>query len=216
MYFGVPLEESYQAATSAGQLHFAFLCITFIELHGLETEGISRVSGNAVVIQDWIKCIDSGKPLVFDENASVHDACGILKNYLSKLPEHLIPASHTKEISNYDTDEQYLEKIINFTKALPKTNQIMILKLLGLLHRISIKSHLNKMSSKSLASCWSLVVFEEPDATDALSIQKEADKLEMSPSGLAVYETTSMLIKTLVVMIENHSVISKHIKKLIM
>jgi len=69
------------------------------------------VSGNGSVIQEWKKYIDTGNPIVFDERASVHDACGVLKSFLTSLPERLISSSYVMgKLYVEDTEQQYLSK----------------------------------------------------------------------------------------------------------
>eukprot|EP01125_Pyxidicula_operculata_P009782 TRINITY_DN3212_c1_g3_i1.p1 TRINITY_DN3212_c1_g3~~TRINITY_DN3212_c1_g3_i1.p1 ORF type:complete len:905 (-),score=310.58 TRINITY_DN3212_c1_g3_i1:286-3000(-) len=125
VYFGVSLETSLQNASELGHLHFAFQAISFIELNGLETEGIFRVPGNGERIQEWRVHIDAGKPVAIAENASVHDVCGILKAYLRELPEGLVPVSCSSHYNVKDTDEMVMEKILYMFSVLPTTNKVL-------------------------------------------------------------------------------------------
>uniref|UniRef100_A0A6B2LED8 Rho-GAP domain-containing protein n=1 Tax=Arcella intermedia TaxID=1963864 RepID=A0A6B2LED8_9EUKA len=203
MYFGVPLEESFKTVAAMGELHFTEICMNFIAAHGIEAEGLFRISGNGSNIQEWASLIDSGGLLVFDQKASIHDATGILKKYFQELPERLIPLKYMRAFCATDTDELILKRIYVMLDELPEPNKIVLKNLLQLLHKVSANSETNKMNIKNLSTCWSPTVFPEPELPSS-SIN---DKVAMT----LLLETTALLNKVLVIMISHTEEICRRI-----
>jgi len=196
MYFGVPLEESFETALEMGHMHLALLCITFIELHGLDTEGVFRISGSTAVVQEWKSTIDFGLPVSFPDEASIHDVCEILKLYLRQLPESLIPDKYTNRFNNSDLEEEILAKCIIIFQDLCSAHKVIFLKLLGLLYRITKNQVINKMTVDNLSTCFALIVFKEPNNVEG-------------ENAFLALEMTSTLQKVLAIMIDNYTTLRK-------
>jgi len=199
IYFGVLLEESFESASSLGHLHFALLCITFIELHGLNVEGIFRISGSTAIVQEWKSTIDSGSPVIFPEEASVHDACEILKMYLRQLPERLIPENYTNRYNSTDTDDEILAKSLIIFEELSSAHKVIFFKLLGLFYRISQNQSVNKMTVHNLSTCFALIIFNEPKNVEG-------------ENAFLALEMTSTLQRVLAIMIENYVNLRKKVR----
>jgi len=196
MYFGVPLEESFETVLEMGHMHLALLCITFIELYGLDTEGVFRISGSIAVVQEWKSTIDLGLPVIFPDDASIHDVCEILKLYLRQLPERLIPEKYTNRFNHSDTEEEILAKCILIFQELGPVHKVIFLKLLGLLYRITKNQVINKMTVDNLSTCFALIVFKEPHNVEG-------------ENAFLALEMTSTLQKVLAIMIENYTTLRK-------
>jgi len=199
MYFGVPLEESYETALEMGQMHISLLCITFIELHGLDIEGVFRISGSMAIVQEWKNTIDLGLPVLFPDQASIHDVCEILKLYLRQLPERLIPEKYTKLFDRFDTEEEILEKSLTIFAELGPSNTVILLKLLGLLYRITQNQDVNKMTAHNLSTCFALIIFKEPNNVEG-------------ENAFLALEMTSNLQRVLAIMINNYNLLRKKVK----
>jgi len=199
MYFGIPLEESFECALELGHMHFALLCITFIELHGLDIEGVFRISGSMAIVNEWKNTIDLGLPVIFPDEASIHDVCEILKLYLRQLPERLIPEKYTNRYNSSDTDEEILDKSLIIFEELCPPHKVIFLKLFGLFYRITQNQNMNKMSVHNLSTCFSLIVFKEPNNI-------EGDNVFLA------LEMTSTLQRVLAIMIDNYNTLRKKVK----
>jgi hypothetical protein len=199
MYFGVPLEESFETASEMGHMHFALLCITFIELHGIDTEGVFRISGSMTIVQEWKNTIDSGLPVIIPDETSIHDTCEILKLYFRQLPERLIPEKYIYQFNSSDTEEDILTKSVTILEELSTPHKVIFLKLLGLLYRISQNQAVNKMTVHNLSTCFSLIVFKEPNNVEG-------------ENAFLALEMTSTLQRVLSIMIENYTPIRKNVK----
>jgi len=181
-----------------GIIHLVPLCIKFIESKGLLIEGIFRIPGSNANIQQWIQILDSGEVNSIDESVPVHDVCGLLKRYLVDLPERLIPLCYTKHFKLEDSNDDYLQKINVFLEQLPVVNKIIVAQILELLYRVSQNKEFNKMSINNIATCWSLIIFKEPDLNN-IGVSKE------------LMDIVAALNKILVVMLSKYDIIKQNL-----
>eukprot|EP01125_Pyxidicula_operculata_P000813 TRINITY_DN10719_c0_g1_i1.p1 TRINITY_DN10719_c0_g1~~TRINITY_DN10719_c0_g1_i1.p1 ORF type:complete len:261 (+),score=51.80 TRINITY_DN10719_c0_g1_i1:169-951(+) len=162
LHFGVPLESSFKISSEGGGgLHITLRCLSWIELHGLEVEGVFRVPGDGEKIQLWREMIENGDDLDFGEDAVVHDVCGFFKMYLREIPEGLLPEKYTSHFNLTDPDPEFMKNIVSMLKELPQTNSVILIKLIGLLHKISERSEINKMNVNNLSTCLAQVIWNE-------------------------------------------------------
>jgi len=130
-----------------------YLCIEYLESKGLREPGLFRVPGNQdfmVVLQRQI----SDDQMVKLED--VHDTAGVLKQYLRKLPEPLIPYDHYANFvragAQFKTsDPNRLEAFRGMMHTLPRENLALLKYLCRFLLNVSRHAEFNKMSSDNLA-----------------------------------------------------------------
>lgn len=67
-------------------------CVKFLDEHGLEQEGLYRISGSSAVIQDWRARFNEDPFTNFDADTDPHAVAGLLKLYMRELPES--PLTH--------------------------------------------------------------------------------------------------------------------------
>lgn len=166
---------------------------------GLETEGVFRISGSNAVVQDWKISIDSGIPVIFPEEACVHDACEILKLYLRQLPERLVPEYYSDRFDSSDTDEEMISKALQIFEEICIAHKVILFKLLGLLYRISQNHAINKMTVQNLSTCFALIIFKEPKNVEG-------------ENAFLALEITSTLQRVLAIMIENYVTFRKKVR----
>lgn len=63
----------------------------YLELHGLNTVGIFRVSSSQKRVRQLREDFDSGADVILTDEVSVHDVAYILKEFFRDLPEPLLP-----------------------------------------------------------------------------------------------------------------------------
>jgi len=94
--FGVPLPlavDNSRSYDSPRECHLPLvirLCVDYLELHGgLETEGIYRVSPSKQRLDD-LEALVNGENVVALEFSDAHEAAGLLKRFLIRMPEHVL------------------------------------------------------------------------------------------------------------------------------
>lgn len=78
---------------------FKQLC-EYVEKHGIEKEGIFRISGQSPEIARLKKEINAGKKVDFASYKGLNEVSGLLKMFLRELPTPLVP---------YELYEEFLQ-----------------------------------------------------------------------------------------------------------
>ncbi|KAL8708671.1 MAG: hypothetical protein Q9220_006496 [cf. Caloplaca sp. 1 TL-2023] len=164
-------------------------CGVFLKEKATDVEGIFRLSGSNKRIKELQTIFDSpdryGKGLDWT-GYTVHDAANILRRYLNKLPQPIVPLefyerfrdplrSHQAqavgtmegETTAQDTgDFDHAEAIRTYQKLiteLPALNRQLLLYILDLLAVFSSKSDLNRMNSGNLSAIFQPGLLSHPD-----------------------------------------------------
>ncbi|KAJ3069872.1 hypothetical protein HDU98_007064 [Podochytrium sp. JEL0797] len=162
--FGVPLDHLMGSNGEKGLPRVVKECIGFILLHGLETEGLFRVSPSLQSVNALKTKYNAQEPVIdIEEHGGVHSACGLLKTFFRDLPTPVF------EIGMYDTirmiqtldptpDACATQTAFARTVLLPILSQPTYLLLRSLFHLLSM-IHANRtttlMHAGNLAIVWS-------------------------------------------------------------
>jgi hypothetical protein len=161
LYFGVPLEESFQYSIEHEQVHIAEHCIEYLHKNGTSIEGIFRISGSTSTIQSLKQKTDNGEDIVFDDSIWPHDVSGLLKLYLRELPDGLIPP--TVWLPLFDsTGNDFDLKVYNMIMNVGPFTKVVLFKLLHLLEIIITNAEITKMTPSNLAVCLSPCILRSP------------------------------------------------------
>jgi len=131
--------------------------VRFIEIHGLRTEGIFRLSAPQENIQMIKDVYDNGEIFDFSGVKDVHIIAGVLKLYIRTLPDPILKFSlYSKWILSFDGTDLPSTKtrMKNLLNELPRINYLILAEILGLCVKITQHSEENKMTYKNLAICW--------------------------------------------------------------
>uniref|UniRef100_A0ACB8F4Z4 SLIT-ROBO Rho GTPase-activating protein 2 n=1 Tax=Sphaerodactylus townsendi TaxID=933632 RepID=A0ACB8F4Z4_9SAUR len=106
-------------------------CIRFISRHGLQHEGIFRVSGSQVEVNDIKNAFERGEdPLAGDQNDHDMDSiAGVLKLYFRGLEHPLFPKEIFHDLIACVTMDNLQERALHIRKVLltlPKTTLIVM------------------------------------------------------------------------------------------
>ena len=147
-------------------------CMGKVAKQGLKYEGIYRVSGSALAIDKIEKFFSSAKMEGFG-NASasvteqlrkqtasaldtdVHAVAGMLKRYLKKLPEPVIPFSEYESYlscSKQLSEEKKVQSMQRVLQSLPATNYRVLKMLVEHLNAVVENHQVTKMSTSALAT----------------------------------------------------------------
>ncbi|XP_041364498.1 rho GTPase-activating protein 24-like [Gigantopelta aegis] len=163
--FGQKLEETMKY-TRKQKRKIPFIieeCVEFLYKNGLESEGIFRLPGRAVVIRDLKEKFDCGELVSLSKlEADVHSVSSLLKLYLRELPESIIPCKHYQKFMNFalrflDVKEDPLKMEVvvslkSFMPQLPVDNYNILKYLCRMLNSVGQKSSVNKMSMLNIAT----------------------------------------------------------------
>ncbi|XP_077190893.1 SLIT-ROBO Rho GTPase-activating protein 2 isoform X4 [Paroedura picta] len=157
-------------------------CIRFISRHGLQHEGIFRVSGSQVEVNDIKNAFERGEdPLAGDQNDHDMDSiAGVLKLYFRGLEHPLFPKEIFHDLIACVTMDNLQERALHIRKVLltlPKTTLIVMRYLFAFLNHLSQFSEENMMDPYNLAICFGPTLMSVPEGHDQVSCQAHVNEL---------------------------------------
>nr|XP_054377824.1 SLIT-ROBO Rho GTPase-activating protein 2 isoform X2 [Pongo abelii] len=157
-------------------------CIRFISRHGLQHEGIFRVSGSQVEVNDIKNAFERGEdPLAGDQNDHDMDSiAGVLKLYFRGLEHPLFPKDIFHDLMACVTMDNLQERALHIRKVLlvlPKTTLIIMRYLFAFLNHLSQFSEENMMDPYNLAICFGPSLMSVPEGHDQVSCQAHVNEL---------------------------------------
>ncbi|XP_066889333.1 SLIT-ROBO Rho GTPase-activating protein 2 isoform X12 [Kogia breviceps] len=157
-------------------------CIRFISRHGLQHEGIFRVSGSQVEVNDIKNAFERGEdPLAGDQNDHDMDSiAGVLKLYFRGLEHPLFPKDIFHDLMACVTMDNLQERALHIRKVLlvlPKTTLIVMRYLFAFLNHLSQFSEENMMDPYNLAICFGPSLMSVPEGHDQVSCQAHVNEL---------------------------------------
>uniref|UniRef100_A0A7N8X5A6 SLIT-ROBO Rho GTPase-activating protein 3 n=1 Tax=Mastacembelus armatus TaxID=205130 RepID=A0A7N8X5A6_9TELE len=157
-------------------------CIRYINLYGLQQQGIFRVPGSQVEVNDIKNSFERGEdPLVDDQNEhDINSVAGVLKLYFRGLENPLFPKerfldfiSTIKLESGADRAHQIQQIIV----TLPRTVIIVMRYLFAFLNHLSQYSDENMMDPYNLAICFGPTLMPIPDSQDPVTCQAHVNEV---------------------------------------
>uniref|UniRef100_A0AAZ3NWU1 SLIT-ROBO Rho GTPase-activating protein 2 n=1 Tax=Oncorhynchus tshawytscha TaxID=74940 RepID=A0AAZ3NWU1_ONCTS len=157
-------------------------CIRFISRHGLHHEGIFRVSGSQVEVNDIKNAFERGEdPLAGDQNDHDMDSiAGVLKLYFRGLDHALFPKEVFHDIISCVSMENLQERAVHIRKVLltlPSNTLIIMRYLFAFLNHLSQYSEDNMMDPYNLAICFGPTLMSVPESCDQVSCQAHVNEL---------------------------------------
>ncbi|ELP87391.1 Rho GTPase-activating protein, putative [Entamoeba invadens IP1] len=155
--FGIPLTEVVaHPFRGLSEVPLVIECAIMYFSSRVETisvEGIFRLTGSKMKIDQIIKDFNCGMFVRFNEDEDTHIVCSVLKTYLRMLPEPLLTYKIGETISNMfangseNIDNIQLKPVL---QLLPDVNRILLYNLVILCRVIGSHVDENKMSSSNL------------------------------------------------------------------
>ncbi|XP_042133867.1 rho GTPase-activating protein 12 isoform X1 [Peromyscus maniculatus bairdii] len=134
---------------------FVKLCIEHVEEHGLDVDGIYRVSGNLAVIQKLRFAVNHDEKLDLNDSKweDIHVITGALKMFFRELPEPLFTFNHFNDFVNAIKQDprQRVTAVKDLIRQLPKPNQDTMQILFRHLKRVIENGEKNRMTYQSIA-----------------------------------------------------------------
>ncbi|KAI2601293.1 Rho GTPase activating protein 4 [Homo sapiens] len=157
-------------------------CIRFINLNGLQHEGIFRVSGAQLRVSEIRDAFERGEdPLV--EGCTAHDldsVAGVLKLYFRSLEPPLFPPDLFGELlasSELEATAERVEHVSRLLWRLPAPVLVVLRYLFTFLNHLAQYSDENMMDPYNLAVCFGPTLLPVPAGQDPVALQGRVNQL---------------------------------------
>nr|XP_018898375.1 PREDICTED: SLIT-ROBO Rho GTPase-activating protein 1-like isoform X2 [Bemisia tabaci] len=179
--FGGSLEE-YVESTNQEVPLIVKSCIRVINLFGLHHQGIFRVSGSQVEINNFKDAFERGEdPLADMTDASdINSVAGVLKLYLRELREPLFPIIYFEqfmELAQLESKHEFILKMKDLIASLPRSVVIVMRYIFAFLNHLSEYSDENMMDPYNLAICFGPTLVPVPEDKDQVQYQNQVNEL---------------------------------------
>ncbi|GAU93561.1 hypothetical protein RvY_05486 [Ramazzottius varieornatus] len=179
--FGGSLEE-YVEATNQEIPLIVTSCIRVIRQFGLHHQGIFRVSGSQVEINNIRDAFERGEDPLADEcdGSNINSIAGVLKLYLRELREPLFPLymfDQLMEISKQEKKQEFVKQTRELFLSLPRAVFVLLRYLIAFLNHLSEFSDENMMDRFNLAICFGPTLLPIPESRDQVQYQQRVNVL---------------------------------------
>ncbi|XP_066956078.1 SLIT-ROBO Rho GTPase-activating protein 1-like isoform X5 [Macrobrachium rosenbergii] len=179
--FGGSLEE-YLEATGQDIPLIMKSCIRVINLYGLHHQGIFRVSGSQLEINNFRESFERMEdPLADVTDASdINSVAGVLKLYFRELREPLFPTvffDQFMEIAQLEKKHDFVMKMRDVVTSLPRPVFVVMRYLFAFLNHLSEFSDENMMDPYNLAICFGPTLVPIPEDKDQVQFQNLVNEL---------------------------------------
>ncbi|KAG7320483.1 hypothetical protein KOW79_016336 [Hemibagrus wyckioides] len=157
-------------------------CIRYINLYGLQHQGIFRVSGSQVEVNDIKNSFERGNDPLTDEenNHDINSVAGVLKMYFRNLDNSLFPKEKFNDLIACVRTESLYERALSIRKLLmtsPRPTLVIMRYLFAFLNHLSQYSDENMMDPGNLAICFGPTLMPTPDLLDQVSCQAHVNEI---------------------------------------
>ncbi|XP_055984961.1 SLIT-ROBO Rho GTPase-activating protein 3 isoform X1 [Sorex fumeus] len=157
-------------------------CIRYINLYGLQQQGIFRVPGSQVEVNDIKNSFERGEdPLLDDQNErDINSVAGVLKLYFRGLENPLFPQERFQDLISTIKLENPAERVHQIQQTLitlPRAVLVVMRYLFAFLNHLSQYSDENMMDPYNLAICFGPTLVHIPDGQDPVSCQAHVNEV---------------------------------------
>uniref|UniRef100_A0A1A8ET78 SLIT-ROBO Rho GTPase activating protein 2b n=1 Tax=Nothobranchius korthausae TaxID=1143690 RepID=A0A1A8ET78_9TELE len=157
-------------------------CIRYINLHGLQHQGIFRVSGSQVEVNDIKNCFERGNDPLIDEesNHDINSVAGVLKLYFRGLENPLFPKDRFNDLISCVRMENLYDRAQCVRKILlgvPRATLVVMRYLFAFLNHLSQYSDENMMDAGNLAIVFGPTLLPTPDTLDQVACQAHVNEV---------------------------------------
>uniref|UniRef100_A0A8D3AE09 SLIT-ROBO Rho GTPase-activating protein 1 n=1 Tax=Scophthalmus maximus TaxID=52904 RepID=A0A8D3AE09_SCOMX len=147
-------------------------CIRYINLHGLQHQGIFRVSGSQVEVNDIKNSFERGNDPLIDEESSrdINSVAGVLKLYFRGLENPLFPQDRFNDLLNCVVFPLIL-------LGVPRATLVVMRYLFAFLNHLSQYSDENMMDAGNLAIVFGPTLLPTPDTLDQVACQAHVNEV---------------------------------------
>uniref|UniRef100_A0A8C2G7E4 Rho GTPase activating protein 4a n=1 Tax=Cyprinus carpio TaxID=7962 RepID=A0A8C2G7E4_CYPCA len=162
---------------ASGQLIPAVVesCIRFINLNGLHHEGLFRVPGSQMVVNQLKDAFMKGDDPLADEGSDMDSVAGVLKLYFRSLMKPLFPEESYEQLmecGQIDDETKKITQLKSIISSYPASLIIVMRYLFAFLYHVSQYSDENMMQPYNLAVCFGPSLVRGPNNGDAAELQR--------------------------------------------
>ncbi|XP_038604206.1 rho GTPase-activating protein 4 isoform X2 [Tachyglossus aculeatus] len=157
-------------------------CIRFINLHGLQHEGIFRVPGAQVRVTEIRSAFERGEDPLLD-GYTAHDldsVAGVLKLYFRGLETPLFPPEMFEDLLatvQLEALAERVEHVKTMMSQLPSPILVVLRYLFAFLNHLSQYSDENMMDPYNLAVCFGPTLVSVPPDQDPVAVQAHVNEV---------------------------------------
>ncbi|XP_048257474.1 SLIT-ROBO Rho GTPase-activating protein 1-like isoform X4 [Haliotis rufescens] len=178
--FGGSLEE-YCEALNVDIPRIIRSCIRVVNLYGMHHQGIFRVSGAQLDINQFKNTFETGEDALIDvmDSSDINSVAGVLKLYFRELREPLFPLHLFEELVSCTREEtsRRVERLRDLLSTLPRCIIIVMRYLFAFLNHLSEYSDENMMDPYNLAICFGPTLLPIPPDRDQVSFQGSVNEI---------------------------------------
>ncbi|XP_078517802.1 SLIT-ROBO Rho GTPase-activating protein 3 isoform X1 [Lissotriton helveticus] len=157
-------------------------CVRYINLYGLQQQGIFRVPGSQVEVNDIKNSFERGEdPLVEVHNErDINSVAGVLKLYFRGLENPIFPKERFQDLISTIKIESPAERVHQIQQiliTLPRAVIIVMRYLFAFLNHLSQYSDENMMDPYNIAICFGPTLMPIPDGQDPVACQAHVNEL---------------------------------------
>uniref|UniRef100_A0A8C6L8J7 SLIT-ROBO Rho GTPase activating protein 3 n=1 Tax=Nothobranchius furzeri TaxID=105023 RepID=A0A8C6L8J7_NOTFU len=156
-------------------------CVRYINLYGLQQQGIFRVPGSQVEVNDIKNAFERGEdPLVDDQtDHDINSVAGVLKLYFRGLENPLFPKERFFEFmsTTIDSDAERARHLQQIIVKCPRPVIVVMRYLFAFLNHLSQYSDENMMDPYNLAICFGPTLMPIPDDQDPVACQAHVNEI---------------------------------------
>lgn len=153
--------------------------ISYIEMHGLYTEGIYRKPGSTNKIRELRQILDTDIDSVNLDDYNIHVIASVFKQWLRELPNPLMTFELYEEFlrsMGLGERKETLRGVYSVIDQLSRTYLSTLERLIFHLVRIAQQEDTNRMSANALAIVFAPCILRCPDTTDPLQSVQDIGK----------------------------------------
>lgn len=155
-------------------------CICFINLNGLHHEGIFRVPGSQMEVNNLRDAFERGEDPLAERRYDLDSVAGVLKLYFRSLENPLFPINSTSQLLEHNQIKNEAEKAAQLKMVIssyPEPVIVVMRYLFAFLHHVSQYSDENMMQPYNLAVCFGPSLVRGSQDDDVVTLQPQINDL---------------------------------------
>ncbi|KAM9344012.1 rho GTPase-activating protein 4-like isoform 2-T3 [Pholidichthys leucotaenia] len=155
-------------------------CVRYINLNGLHHEGIFRVPGSQMDVNNLRDAFERGEDPLAEQRYDLDSVAGVLKLYFRSLKNPLFPVDSTSQLLDHAQTKNEADRAVQLKAVIfsyPEPVIIVMRYLFAFLHHVSQYSDENMMQPYNLAVCFGPSLVRGAQDDDVVTLQPQINAL---------------------------------------